>query len=356
MSSNLQGFPWRFAVCFIAACWLFADLYACKGPLHARLMQGRGSWPEGLGGGYAAAVHGRPITRLELEEAMRAHLWARNESWAALGAEARQQIRWLVLDNLVNDRLIRAHRLMDGANTMPPTAAARREADFIQRQFAVAAEYPQRLAAQQQTQKSLDAAIRDAQLDEEWITQKIAHRLAEVTEKEVRAWYSEFKESLRIPQAHHAAHIFLTRHDQTKPDRAAEIRAIHRQLMAKEKTFAALAAEHSDDDRSKVVGGDLGWFTRERMPEDFIAAVEKLKIGQFSDPVPTKLGWHLIIVMERRASRLPTFEEAKAEISALLTSQRRAEAVKSLVAELRQTARESLIHHSPVIDRAEPAP
>ena len=352
MSSNLQGFPWRFAVCFIAACWLFADLYACKGPLHARLMQGRGSWPEGLGGGYAAAVHGRPITRLELAEAMRAHLWARNESWAALHTDARQQTRWRVLENLVSDRLLRASRL----NAAALTIDARRESDMMQRQFAVAAEYPQRLAAQQQTQQSLDAAIRDAQLDEQWIARQIAHRLAEVTEKEVRAWHDEFKESLRIPQAHHAAHIFLTRHDQTKSDRAAEIREMHRQLIAKKKSFAALAAEHSDDDRSKVVGGDLGWFTRERMPEDFIAAVEKLKIGQFSDPVPTKLGWHLIIVMERRASRLPTFEEAKAEISALLTSQRRAEAVKSLVAELRQTARESLIHHPQVIDRAEPAP
>ncbi len=309
------------------------------------------------GGDHAAEVHDRSITRLELGEAMRAHLWARNESWAALGAEARKQTRWLVLETLVNDRLIRAHRLKDGHNAIvPPAANAKREADFMQRQFANAAEYPQRLAAQQQTQKSLDTAIRDAQLDEEWITKKIAHRLAEVTDKDARAWYDEIKESLRIPQAHHAAHIFLTRHDKTKPDREAEIREIHRQLIAKEQTFAALAAAHSDDDRSKVVGGDLGWFTRERMPEDFIDAVEMLKIGQFSAPVSTKLGWHLIIVMEHRESRLPAFEEAKAEISSLLTSQRRAAAVKSLIAELRQTAAKSLIYDSQVIERTEPAP
>ncbi len=356
MSLNLQGFPWRFAVYFIAACYLLADLYACKGPLHAKLIEGRGSLLVPFGGSYVAEVHGRPITGLELAEALRAYLWTRNESWAALTAGARQQARSLVLESIVNDRLIRAHRLMDGHNAIVSVAAARRESDMMRRQFANAAEYPQRLAAQQQTQKSLDAAIRDAHLDEKWIAEKIAHRTAEVTDKHVRAWYDEFKESLRIPQAHHAAHIFLTRHDKTKPDREAEIREIHRQLIAKEKTFAALAAKHSDDDRSKVVGGDLGWFTRERMPEDFIAAVEKLKIGQFSDPVPTKLGWHLIIVMERHESRLPTLEEAKDEIVARLTSQRREEAVKSLIAELRLIAGKSLIYHSPVIDRAEPAP
>jgi len=355
----MNGFPWRFALYFVAACYLFTDLYACKGPLHAYLMTGRGSSPEGEGGGYAAEVYGRPITRLELEESMRDQLWRRHESWVALGAEARKQTRWLALETLVNDRILRSFRIMNGIHQVPPLAAAKREAEMMQRQFADAAAYPQRLAAQQQTQASLETAIYDAQLDEQWIAERIAHRLAEVTEQEVRAWYDEFGESLRIPPAHHAAHLFLTRHDQTKPDRAAEIRAIHRQLIAKEKTFAALAAAHSDDDRTKPVGGDLGWFTRERMPADFIAAVEKLTIGQFSDPVLTKLGWHLIIVMARQESRLPTFAEARDEIAALLTSQRREEAVKSLIAELRERAQRPtkfVFYHPQIIDQAEPAP
>jgi len=299
-----------------------------------------------------AEVQGLPITRLELEEALRSDLWKSQTVWASLDAGARKQTRRRVLETLVNDRLIKVARSHDTSATMN----VRRESDMMRRQFADAAEYPQRLAAQRQTQQSLDIAIRDAQLDEQWIARQVTRRLAEVPDKHVRAWYDEFKESLRIPQAHHAAHIFLTRHDQSKPDREPEIREIYRQLMAKEKTFAALAAKHSDDDRSKAVGGDLGWFTRERMPADFIAAVEKLKIGQFSDPLPTKLGWHLIIVMERRASLLPTFEEVNAEIVARLTSQRREEAVHSLTAEIRQTAGKSLIYHSPVIDRAEPEP
>ncbi len=359
MPFHLKGFPWRFAVYFIAACYLLADLYLWKGPLYERLMEGRGSSPEGKGGGYVAEVYGRPVTRLELEEAMRDYLWRRHEAWDALGAEARKQTRWLALETLVNDRIIRAFRIMSGIDTVPSAAGAKHESDLMQRQFADAAEYSQRLASQQQTQQSLDAAIYAAQLDEAWITEKIQHRMAEITDKEVRAWYDEFKESLRIPQAHHAAHIFFTRHDKTKPDREAEIREIHRQLMAKDKTFAQLAAEHSDDDRSKAVGGDLGWFTRERMPEDFIAAVEKLNIGQFSDPVSTQLGWHLVVVMERHESRLPTWDESHAEISAMLTSQRREEAVHSLIAELCQRSQRPtkfVFYHAQIIDHAEPAP
>ena len=350
MSRSFQGFPWRLAVALFAACYLLADLYAFHGPLHRLLTAGPGQ-----GGGVAAEVDGRPITRQELAEAMRELLWKRNEAWAGLGAEARQQTRRLALENLVNDRVLRACRSQSSLETEVSKAAVRLEAERMQRQFADAAEFPSRLAAQDLTPKTLQARIQDAQLDEAWIAQQIQPRLKEIASQAVHAWYDEFKEALRIPQAHHAAHIFLTRHDKAKPDRAAEIREIQRQLLAKEKTFAQLAKEYSEDDRGKALGGDLGWFTQERMPADFIAAVEKLKVGQFSEPVQTQLGWHLIIVLERHASRLPTFAEVKEEITALLTRERREEAVKSLLAELRSRSPQPVVYHAEVIDQAEPA-
>jgi parvulin-like peptidyl-prolyl isomerase len=226
----------------------------------------------------------------------------------------------------------------------------------MQRQFVDSTDFPSRLALQQLTPQSLAARIDDAQLDEAWIAEKVQHRLKKITQQEVRAWYDKFKETLRIPQAHHAAHIFLTRHDKTKPDREAEIREIQHLLLKKEKTFAQLAKEHSDDDRSRALGGDLGWFTQVRMPADFIDAVEQLKIGQFSEPVQTQLGWHIIIVLERRASRVPSLSEVKEEIAALLTSTQLEEAVKDLLAELKERSKQSVFYHSEVIDHAEPAP
>jgi parvulin-like peptidyl-prolyl isomerase len=359
MSFSIHGLPWRFAVCFIAACYLLADLYACKGPLHARLMSGRVSSPQGKGGAHVAEVYGRPVTRLDLEEAMREHLWKRNEAWSALGSEARKQTRWFVLENLINNRILRSFRIMNGIEKLPPATEVKRESDYMQRQFANEAGFPPRLAGQQQTEQSLEASIRDAQLDEAWIREKIAHRMAGVTLADARRWYDESKETLRIPQAHHAAHLFLTRHDKRKPDREAEIYEIHHRLIAKSKAFDALVAEHSEDERTKKIGGDLGWFTRERMPADFMAAVEALAPGQLSKPVLTKLGWHILLVKERRESRLPTFEECSEEIFAMLTSQRREEAVRSLIAELREISQRPtkfVFYHPEVIDHAEPAP
>lgn len=302
----------------------------------------------------AAEVHGHPITSEELSAALRAHLWSHNLKWSDLDAPARKHTRVQVMEDLVNSHLLRACRLKDTTTPASSTPAEKREMEMLQRQFADPADFPRRLAAQQQTTKSLAASIHDAQLDEAWLAEKIQPSLKTVTQQQEHAWYDEFKETLRIPPAYHAAHLFLTRHDNSKPDRESEIRALHRQFLTKEKTFAQLTASYSDDARTKNLGGDLGWFTRERMPADFIAAVERLSIGQCSEPVQTRLGWHLILLMERRPSRLPTFEEAHTEITAHLTTARRQQAVQNLLAQMRQP--QSVFYHAEVIDRTEPAP
>ena len=349
MSRSSQAFPWLLAVACMAFCYLLADLAAFKGPLSKVLVLSQG-------GGVAAEVDGLPISRHELEAAMREQLWKRNAEWAGLSPVARQQTRSHALENLVNDRLLRVSRSKRSSDTRLSKDAVKRESERMQRQFADAAEFPKRLTSQQLTPKSLEARINDAQLDEAWIEAQIQSRFSAVTPQDLRAWYDEFKETLRIPQAHHAAHIFLTRHDPAKPDRSAEIREFQRQLLAQEKTFAQLAREHSEDDRSKNLGGDLGWFTQQRMPPEFIAAVQKLRIGQVSEPVQTPLGWHLIIVHERHASRLPALAEVTPEITALLTTQRRELAVKRLLTELRERSLQSVIYHAEVIDHASPAP
>lgn len=49
-----------------------------------------------------------------------------------------------------------------------------------------------------------------------------------------------------------------------------------------------------------VNGGDLGYFNRKRMDQQFTDRAFDLKIGQVSEPVGTKFGWHLIKVTDKR--------------------------------------------------------
>ncbi|MBI4148023.1 peptidyl-prolyl cis-trans isomerase [Candidatus Woesearchaeota archaeon] len=61
------------------------------------------------------------------------------------------------------------------------------------------------------------------------------------------------------------------------------------------KTFEDLAKQKSICPSGKD-GGDLGWFGRGMMVREFESAAFALKKGEFSKPVKTQFGWHVIKV------------------------------------------------------------
>jgi peptidyl-prolyl cis-trans isomerase SurA len=86
----------------------------------------------------------------------------------------------------------------------------------------------------------------------------------------------------------------------------AKINKIHKEIIAGA-DFDSLAREYSDDPGSGAKGGDLGLFERRQMVQPFDEAVFKLKIGEVSDVVKTRFGFHLIKLVE--VQEFPTYEK-----------------------------------------------
>lgn len=59
-------------------------------------------------------------------------------------------------------------------------------------------------------------------------------------------------------------------------------------------------ARLNSEDASSAKGGDLGWVTAGDLVPDFANAMERLKIGELSQPVRSPFGWHIILVVDRR--------------------------------------------------------
>lgn len=128
----------------------------------------------------------------------------------------------------------------------------------------------------------------------------------------------------------HARHILISVPPEASPEddalALAKAISITQQLNAGA-DFAALAAEFSDDTSNAASGGDLGFFGKGQMVQEFEDAAFGLGIDEISDPVRTQFGYHIIQVLETNPGN-PDFtswlenQKALARIVRSLTSDR----------------------------------
>lgn len=68
--------------------------------------------------------------------------------------------------------------------------------------------------------------------------------------------------------------------------------------------FAQLAKEYSQDAATAANGGDLGFFGKGKMVPAFEEAAFALKVGEYSEPVRTVYGYHIIKVTEKKGNEI----------------------------------------------------
>jgi len=91
--------------------------------------------------------------------------------------------------------------------------------------------------------------------------------------------------------------------DKAKTDAETKINDIYKKLQAGEE-FAKLAEEFSDDKGSAKKGGELNWFGTGRMVPEFESAAFSLKNkGDYTKPIKTSFGWHIIKLIDKKDAK-----------------------------------------------------
>jgi peptidyl-prolyl cis-trans isomerase C len=145
------------------------------------------------------------------------------------------------------------------------------------------------------------------------------------TEQELRAEYETQIASLSR-QEYKARHILVATEDFAK-------RIIGQ--LDKGANFAEIARRESMDG-SKAQGGDLGWFTPDRMVQPFAQAVVALQKGQYTKtPVQTQFGWHVIRLEDTRDLAPPPYDAVKERLGQIVMQKK----FKTYTDELMKTAK-----------------
>src|SRR4029453_4328034 len=132
---------------------------------------------------------------------------------------------------------------------------------------------------------------------------QIAARI-QPNEAEARRYYDEHRSALDEPSRLRASHLFLAAPEAYPAEVITAKRSLIEELskrLAAGESFLALVAEFSEDDATKKRGGDLGYFASEPMLPVVFAAAQRLRPGESSAPVRSRLGFHLTRLMESRA-------------------------------------------------------
>lgn len=169
---------------------------------------------------------------------------------------------------------------------------------------------------------------RVAQAEAEAISQLWLQRRVEAafTEEALEAAYERWLEENPAQDEVKARHILLEEEEQAR-DIIAQL--------DEGADFAALAEEHSTDPSAEGRGGDLGYFTHDRMVKPFADAAFALEPGSYSkDPVETRFGWHVILVEERREGHQPPREAVEGHLQEMIA----AEVIEEARNELRGSA------------------
>lgn len=116
------------------------------------------------------------------------------------------------------------------------------------------------------------------------------------------------------------------------------------EVKANPEKFAEIAKKESQDPSSAERGGDLGFFSKDKMVPSFSNAAFNTKPGEISGLVKTEYGYHIIKVTDRKKAGVTPYDEVKDLIKKYLTDQKKMEALQKLLVGLKNKAKVEFIN------------
>lgn len=284
-------------------------------------------------------VNGEDITRGEIMEAMNATL---QQLAGRVPPEQLQQMQANLYNN-IQDQLI-TKKLLDAA-----VAAANieiTEEDLSAAITEIRASVPPgqdleaALAANGSSIEQLTESIKEQLATKKFLESK-TEGIEDATEVEVREFYDSNPDRFKKPAGVTASHILIKfeegETEAGKAEKKVQLEKVRTEILAETITFED-AAKTNSACPSSAQGGSLGTFGKGQMVPEFEIAAFTQEIDEVGDVVETSFGYHIIKVTDRQEEGVVEFDEAKEQITAFLSGQKKQEAVTEFLKGLRNSA------------------
>ena len=295
--------------------------------------------PGGLPAELAATVNGEPITNAEVEQAFARAAASRGMPVDSVPADQKPGVLKMILDDMINERLVTK---ASSAVKVEPAAVDAEFEKIREARKATIEDVKKELAGMGMTIETLKADIAKRMQQRQWVDDQLKGKAADATDPEAKEFYEKNPQNFEQPEQVRASHILFRLTPDATPEKVTETmkKAEATVVRAKKEDFARLAGELSEEPGAKESGGDLKFFPRKgAMVEPFAEAAFKLQKDEVApEPVRSEFGYHVIKVTDRKAVGKQAFEEAKPQILAHLSRERKRLAIDEMIAAMRQKA------------------
>ncbi len=142
-----------------------------------------------------------------------------------------------------------------------------------------------------------------------------------VTDEEIKLLYEERKELLVEPAQKYLHQIIV--------DSKSDVESISKKVNFNNFTSTAKTMANLTEDDI-----DLGWNTKNDLPDEIIEATFSLKKGEISKPIESSFGWHILKIIDSKDRKEVGYEEVKKQFQNELLLEKGKEAVFDLQDEL----------------------
>jgi parvulin-like peptidyl-prolyl isomerase len=283
-----------------------------------------------------ATVDGEPITSAEVMRLADTFILAGGNERSKMTAAERMVVYRQVTNEIINDRLL----VKAATGTVVTDSEIDKRYADLKKGYSSDAEFREQLIKVGQTEASVRDNIRIATMEEKWIIAQVAGK-DKADDFEIETTYNKNLKTFMTPEKIRASHILIQIYSGDTPAVAAakekQATEIAKRVAAGE-DFATLARQYSEDGDTRATGGDLGYLDQST-PTAFGDAALKLKVGENTAPVRSKVGFHIIKVTERIPAAQMTLAQVRNRIIALVEAEKRRLEVQLLLDDLRAKAK-----------------
>ncbi len=167
-----------------------------------------------------------------------------------------------------------------------------------------------------------------------------------VTDMEIREYYKRNLSRFTTPESVRARQVLIRVRSWKKPEESESAYSkavkIHREA-SNGADFKELALKYSRDTYGGSRGGEMGLIQKGSMPRVIDSNLFAISVGEYTKPIKTRLGYHIIQVTEKNPSSVRTLDDVKNYIVARIRRAKAKTMISKLVVDLRSKSKIEVI-------------